>query len=76
MRCEKCGEEIPVNEDTFNCESSGTEANPATNLSKQVDEGGAADGAAVPKHWGRAILKDASGNPVSQLEEFDVIPAL
>lgn len=53
--------------------TSGTEANPATNLSKQIDDGGAADNNENPHHWGRAILKDG-GNPVSQLEVFDEIP--
>lgn len=55
--------------------TSGTEGSPASNLSKQIDDGGEADGLAVPEHWGRAILKE-SGNPISQLEVFEIIPTL
>ena len=54
----------------------GSETSPATNLSKQLDDTGAGDGLDTPKHWGRAILKDPSGNPIGQLEEYNVIPAV
>ncbi len=55
---------------------SGTEASPATNSSKQIDDGGAGDGLDTPLHWGRAVLKDAGGNPIGQLEEYGVLAAV
>jgi hypothetical protein len=55
---------------------SGTESSPASTSSEQLDDAGAADNSATPKHWGRFTLKDSGGTVLGTWEVHDIIPTL